>query len=104
MGTRTYGGADLQVIFADRGPVVHGVEGGNLVDPHGWHLKESCDLVHNTETGEAVLSLSEIEQRHDGRLLVLGRVALEDFIDDLVVLLGELEGNAGVVDLGISVL
>lgn len=101
---RTYGGANLEVVFADRSAVVHGVKGRNFVDTHGRHLKKSRNLVHDAETGETVLSLSKVEQRHDGRLLVLWRVALEDLIDDLVVLLGELEGDVGVVDLGISVL
>jgi hypothetical protein len=44
-----------------------------------------------------VLALTEVQQGHDGALLVLGRVALEDLIDDLEVLLGELERDGRVV-------
>jgi hypothetical protein len=51
-----------------------------------------------------MLSLSEIQKGHHGCLLVLGRVAFEDLIDELVVLLCELEGNAGIVLGGISML
>jgi hypothetical protein len=34
----------------------------------------------------------------------LGRVALEDFFDEFVVLLGELEGEGGIVLRGVAVL
>jgi hypothetical protein len=51
-----------------------------------------------------MLSLSEIEDGHDSRLLVLGWVAFEDLFDELVVLLGELEGNIRIVFRGISML
>lgn len=51
-----------------------------------------------------MLPLSKVEKGHHSRLLVLGRVALEDLINKLVVLFGELEGDAGIVDGGISML
>lgn len=44
-----------------------------------------------------MLSLSEIQDGHHGRFLVLGRVSLEDLIDELVVLFGKLERKAGIV-------
>lgn len=44
-----------------------------------------------------MLALAEVEEGHDGGLLVLGRVALEDLGDDGLVLGVELEGDIGVV-------
>ena len=93
----TYGCAALDVEFAHGVAVVHGVESGNLVDSHGRHLQESRDLVHDADAGEAVLSLAEVEERHDGGLLVLAGVAGQDFLDKLLILGVELEWNAGVV-------
>jgi hypothetical protein len=92
------------VELAHRCPVVHGVEGGDLVDAHRRHVEEARHLVHDADAGEAVLALAQVEQRHDGGLLVLRRVALEDLGDDGLVLLGELEGNLGVVVGGVAVL
>ncbi len=92
-----YGGAELHKVLADGLAVVHGVEGCDLVDAHWGHLEHAGDLVHDADAGEAVLALAEVEQGHDGGLLVLGRVPLEDLIDDLEVLLGELERDALVV-------
>jgi hypothetical protein len=51
-----------------------------------------------------MLSLSEIQQGHHGCLFVLRWVALQDLIDEPVVLLCKLEGNVGVVLGGISML
>jgi hypothetical protein len=51
-----------------------------------------------------MLSLSEVQKGHHSCLLVLGRVAFQDLIDELVVLLCELEGDAGIVLRGISML
>lgn len=85
-------------------PVVHGVERRDLVDAHGGHLEEAGDLVHDADGGEAVLALAQVQQRHDGRLLVLRGVPLEDLGDDGLVLRGELEGDVGVVHGGVAVL
>jgi len=51
-----------------------------------------------------VLALAQVQQGHDGGLLVLGRVALEDLIDEFEVLLVELEGDVGVVVRFVAVL
>jgi hypothetical protein len=51
-----------------------------------------------------VLALAEIEKGHDGGLLVLRRVALEDLGNDGLVLLVELEGEIRVVVVGVAVL
>lgn len=88
----------------NRIPVVHRVERSNLVDTHRRHLQHARDLIHHAQAAEAVLPLPEVEKRHHGRLLVLRRVTLEDLVDELVVLLGELEGDAGIVDGSISML
>jgi len=84
--------------------VVHGVERGDLVDTHRGHLEDARHLVHDADAAEAVLTLAEVEQGHDGCLLVLGRVALEDLLDDLLILGSELERDVGVVLGSISVL
>lgn len=44
-----------------------------------------------------MLSLTKIKNGHHGSLLVLWWVALQDLLDQFVVLLGELEGSAGIV-------
>lgn len=100
----TYGCADLQEVLADGITVVHGVESGNLVDTHGGHLEHAGDLIHDADTGVAMLTLAEVEEGHDGTLLVLGRVALEDLIGKLEVLVGKLEGEGGVVGRLVAVL
>lgn len=77
--------------------VVHGVESGNLVDTHGRHFQSACDFVHDADAAEAVLALTEIEQGHDGSLLVLRRVSAEDFLNELLILGVELERDVEVV-------
>jgi hypothetical protein len=84
--------------------VVHGVEGGNLVDALRGHLEDTGDLVHDADAGEAVLALAQVEQGHDGGLFVLRRVALEDLGDDGLIFGSELEGDVGVVVGGVAVL
>jgi hypothetical protein len=100
----TYGGADLHVVFADRGAVVHGVEGSDLVNAHRRHLKKTRNLVHDAKAGESVLALTEVEDGHHGGLLVLGRVAGQDLLDHGVVLLAEFERDARIVVGGVAVL
>lgn len=85
------------MVLAHGGSVVHGVERRHLVDAHGGHFEQASDLVHDADGGEAVLALSEVEDGHDGGLLVLRGVALEDLGDDGLILSVELEGNIGVV-------
>lgn len=100
----TYRCAALNVELADRVAVVHGVEGRNLVNSHGRHLQESRNLVHDTDAGEAVLPLSKVEQRHDGGLLVLAGIAGQHFLDELLILCVELEGDVEVVLGSVAVL
>lgn len=87
----THRGADLDMEAAHGGPVIHGVEGGHLVDAHGGHLQDARHLVHDADAGEAVLALAEVENGHHGGLLVLGRVAGENGLDELLILRRELE-------------
>lgn len=84
--------------------VVHGVERGNLIHAHRRHLQDPRNLVHDAQAREAGLALPEVEQGHHGRLLVLWGVAGEDLFDDRIVLLAELEGDAGIVLGGVAVL
>jgi hypothetical protein len=89
---------------ANRISIVHGVECGHFVHPHGWHLQHSCNLVHDADTGEAMLSLSEVQQRHHGGLFILAGVSTEYLLDELLILLVELERNGEIVFGGIAVL
>ena len=92
------------MVLSDRIPVVHGIGRRHLIHSHRRHLQESCHLVHHAQRCEAGLALSEVEQRHDGGLLVLGWVAGEDLFDYGLVLRAELEGDGGVVLGGVAVL
>ena len=47
----TYRGAGLDVEFAHGRAVVHGVEGGDLVDAHGGHVEDARHLVHDADAG-----------------------------------------------------
>jgi hypothetical protein len=51
-----------------------------------------------------MLSLPQIEQRHSRRLLVLRRVALQDLIDEALVLFGKFEWDRGIVLWGVAML
>lgn len=84
--------------------VVHGVERGDLIDTHRRHLQQPRDLIHDTYACEAVLALAKVENRHHGGFLVLRRVALEDFGDELLVDGIELKGDFRVILWCISVL
>lgn len=44
-----------------------------------------------------MLALSKVEKGHNSSLLVLGRVAFEDLVDDFFVLRAELERDGWVV-------
>ena len=85
------------MVFSDRCPVVHGVERRDLVHTHGGHLEEARDLVHDADAAEAVLALAEVEERHDGGLLVLRGVPRDNLLDELLILRGELERDRRVV-------
>lgn len=93
----SYRCADLDKVFAYRLSVVHGIKGRDFVDSHGRHFQQTSNLVHDTDTGESMLALSEVEKGHDSSLLVLGRVTFEDLIDDFFVLCAELERDGWVV-------
>ena len=51
-----------------------------------------------------MLPLAEVEERHHGCFLILWGIPLEDFLDEAVVLFGELERNRGIVVLGVTML
>ena len=93
----SYRCANLDKVFSYRLSVVHGIKGRDFVNSHGRHFQQTSNLVHDANAGKSVLALSEVEKRHDGSLLVLRRVALEDLIDDFFVLCAELERDGWVV-------
>jgi len=84
--------------------VVPCVECCDLVDTHWWHLEQSCDLVHDADAGETVLSLAEIEKWHDGGLFVLRGVSGEDLLDELLILRVEFERDIEVIFWVVAVL
>lgn len=85
-------------------PVVHGVEGGDLVHPHPRHLQHLGHMIHHADRRPSlVLSLSKVEKRDDSGLFVLRRVTRDDFVGEFAVLLVEGEWNFGVVVVGITV-
>lgn len=85
-------------------PVIHRIERRYLIHPHWRHLQDLSHLVHDADTGEAVLPLAEIEEGHHGGFFVLRGVAFQDFGDEFLVYGIELEGDGGVVLRGIAVL
>lgn len=66
-------------------PVEHGVKRGDFVDTHGRDFKKTSHFIHDRDRGEAELSLSKIQQRHDGTFFVLRRILLQDFFHTLLV-------------------
>ena len=75
-------------------PVEHGVERRDFVHPHGLHLEQLRHIVHNADARPSlVLSLAKVEERDDGRLLVLRWVMRDDFIGTIKVLRCKLERN-----------
>lgn len=93
------------MILAHLGPIEHGVEGSDLVDLHGSHVEDLGDFVHGGEGQEVVVLLLGNEQDRDaGRLFVVGRVLLEELIDLLVVLRGELEWSLLIVVLRVTMI
>lgn len=90
--------------LAHRSAVVHGVESRDLIHTHGRHFQKSRYFIHDADAAESVLSLSEVEERHDRRLLVLGGVPGEDFLDKLLILRREFERYRGIVVGGVAVL
>ena len=97
-------GACLEMEPADRRPVVQCVKGGDLVDTHWGHLQDPSDFIHNANTREAMLPLSQVKKRHYGRFLVLRGIAFEDLIDELLADGVELERDLRVVIRSISML
>ena len=100
----SYRCADLDVVLAHGGPVVHGVESRDLVHTHGRHLQYPCNLVHDADAAESVLALSEVEEWHNGGLLVLRGVPRDDLLDELFILGSEFEGNFEIIFGGVAML
>lgn len=72
-------------MLSDGCPIVHGIESSHLVHTHGRHIQNLSDLVHGNERNPSSaamlrhvlgLLLSEVQERHDGRSLVVARILL----------------------------
>jgi hypothetical protein len=75
-------------------PVEHGIEGRNFVHSHGWHREKFGNIIHDADTRPPlVLPLCEVEQRNDGRFLVLGWVVGNNLVGSCKVFRSEFEGN-----------
>ena len=81
----SYRGAGLNMEAPDRIPIIHRVEGCDLVDTHRWHLENPCDFFHDTDTCKTMLPLAKVEEGHHGGFFILGRVAFKNFLDKLLV-------------------
>ena len=67
--------AQLDEVLAHLGAVEHGVEGGHLVHAGGGRAHDLGHLVHGRYRQPApVLSLRQVQERDDARLLVVGRI------------------------------
>ena len=100
----SYRGANLHKVLADRLAVIHGIKRRNLVDAHRRHLQQSRYLVHNADTGVAMLALTKVQKGHNSSLLVLRGVAFKDLVDEFEVLVGKLERKSRVIGGRIAVL
>lgn len=89
--------AHLDVVFTNRCPVVHSIEGSDFVHTHWWHLQQSRNLIHDAQARESMLPLSKIQQWHHSGLLILWGVALQNLLNELVILLCELEWDVWVI-------
>ena len=81
----SYRGAGLHMEPPDWIPIIHRVEGCDLVDSHRWHLENPRDFIHDTDACKAMLPLAKVEEGHHGCLFILGRVAFQDFLNEFLV-------------------
>lgn len=81
------------MIPPNRSSIVHSIESCNFVDSHRRHFQYLCHLIHNTDTREAMLPLTQVEEGHDGGFFVLRGIAFEDLGDELLVDRIEFEGD-----------
>ena len=84
--------------------IIHSIKRRHLINPHWRHLQQPCHLVHDADAREAVLALPEVQQRHDGGFLVLAGVSGQHFLDELLILGVELEGDVEVILGSVAVL
>ena len=78
------------MIFAHRVPHEHGVEGGDLVDPHPRHPNDLRHVVHGGDWQPAsVLPLSEVKERDNllkcyklQHKIQMGQIFLQQLSDD----------------------
>ncbi len=94
---QTYRRAALHMVPSHGIAVIHRIESSHLIHTHRRHLQYPRHLVHDTDARKPVLPLSQIQQWHNGRLLVLARVPAEHLLDEVLILRVELEGDREVV-------
>ncbi len=94
---QTYRRANLYMKFPNRVLVIHRIERSHLIYPHRRHVQYLRNFIHHTYATETKLALSQIEEWHHGRLLVLWGIAFEDLLDEPLVEGGEFEGDGGIV-------
>lgn len=78
-------------------PVEHGVESSNFIHTHRRNFKQTSNFIHDRDGCKTVLSLAQIQKRHDSSLLVLRRILLQDLFNTLLVVGIEFKGNIGIV-------
>lgn len=77
----------------------------HLVDTHRVHVEQLGNGVHRANADPVVvLTLSNVENGHDGGLLVLGRITSDNLLNLLHAVGVELEGDRGVVVCRVTVL
>lgn len=80
--------------FTHRLSLEHGIERGNFIDSHWGNFQNSSNFIHNSNGAVSKLTLTKIEEGHDGSLLVVRRILGNGFINFGLVL--SIEGKFGI--------
>jgi len=92
------GAAKLHVEFSNRIAIKHGVEGRDFVDANARHIQHIGTPLHSAQwQPPSVLSLSQVKNGNERGLFMPFRIIGLDGFNSLEILLGEFEGNIGVV-------
>lgn len=57
----TYSCTQLNMVFPNRAPVVHSIKCSHFIHAHRGHFQNPGNLIHDTETREAMLALSQVQ-------------------------------------------
>ena len=84
--------AKLNEVFADFGPIKHGVKTGDFIHTRGIYFDNLGHFIHRCH-GEpsSVLTLSEVKEGDNTRLFVVGRIFGENFVNTGVVFVREVK-------------